>query len=79
MVGVLNLIAKDTSESVSSAGHLVTAYALGIAATILRAPAIPATWLTRFLTPPAVAAHSEATVDPDGPDLRIPKLGLQGA
>jgi MFS transporter, DHA1 family, inner membrane transport protein len=31
VVGVLNLIAKDTSVSVSSAGQLVTAYALGIA------------------------------------------------
>jgi DHA1 family inner membrane transport protein len=31
VVGILNLIAKDTSVSVSSAGQLVTAYALGIA------------------------------------------------
>jgi DHA1 family inner membrane transport protein len=31
VVGILNLIATDTSVSVSSAGQLVTAYALGIA------------------------------------------------
>src|ERR1039457_1171670 len=31
VIGILNLIAKDTAVSISSAGQLVTAYALGIA------------------------------------------------
>lgn len=31
VIGILNLIAKDTAVSISSAGQLITAYALGIA------------------------------------------------
>ena len=47
VIGILNLIAKDTAVSISSAGQLITAYALGIA---IGAPLLTAfTYLTPFL------------------------------
>jgi MFS transporter, DHA1 family, inner membrane transport protein len=47
-------------------------------AVMLCALAIPVTWATRFLTPPAAAPDSPATVGLDGPGILVPKLGLQG-
>jgi DHA1 family inner membrane transport protein len=48
-----------------------------VVAATLCALAIPATWAARFLTPPAAAPDSPATVGLDRPGLAVPKLGLQ--
>jgi DHA1 family inner membrane transport protein len=70
-----------------AAGSLIGGFVLArhgasaplVVAAILCALAIPASWATRFLTPPAAAPDSPVSVGLDGPGLPVPNLGLQGA
>jgi MFS transporter, DHA1 family, inner membrane transport protein len=71
-----------------AAGSVVGGFALArhgataplVVAAILCALAIPATWATRFLTPPAPAPDKTGSaVGLDGSGLLVSKLGLQGA
>jgi MFS transporter, DHA1 family, inner membrane transport protein len=48
-------------------------------ATILCALAVPATWATRFLTPPLEGPPATAPASPDRAPVQVPQLGLQGA
>ena len=69
-----------------AAGSLIGGVALArhgasaplLVATTMCALAIPATWATRFLTPPAEDPSNTAAVDLNGSGLQIPQLGLQG-
>jgi DHA1 family inner membrane transport protein len=69
-----------------AAGSLIGGVALArhgasaplLVATTMCALAIPATWATRFLTPPAEDPSNTATVDLNGSGLQLPQLGLEG-
>jgi hypothetical protein len=69
-----------------AAGSLIGGVALArhgasaplLVATTMCALAIPATWATRFLTPPAEDPSNTAAVDLNGSGLQLPQLGLEG-
>ena len=74
--GLAGIAAGSLIGGVALARHGASAPLL--VATTMCALAIPATWATRFLTPPAEDPSNTAAVDLNGSGLQIPQLGLQG-